>query len=236
VRVNSVVIDMGDLEKAAIKNLEDVLRQSAWTSWLTATKGVGAKQLGRFLSATGDPYWHIVEDRPRTVGELWAYCGYHAVPVDRDGRRIMLDDDAEEFHQIAPRRQKGVQGNWSDDARKRAWLIANSCVKQAPDAPLRMVYDAARAKYAEATHIVPCIRCGPSGKPAAPGTDLNDGHKHGRALRAVSKEVLKRLWVESRRQHGDEDPDGPDARARAEGTVYSGSMRELEPAPELISA
>ena len=82
----------------------------------------------------------------------------------------------------------------------RAFLVAESCIKQS-GTPHRAVYDATRAKYADALHAAECIRCGPKGKPAPIGSPLSDGHKHARALRAVAKEVLKELWREARRIH-----------------------------------
>lgn len=235
-RLRGVVEGMGDLEKKAIRNLEVLMKNSPWYAFQQQATGIGAKQLARLLSATGDPYWHSVQERPRRVGELWAYCGFHAVPIGPDGKVIPKssqtpspedstrttgskansNSSGEGFYFAAPRRQKGVQANWSEDARKRAWLIATSCLKQRAGTRYRDVYDNTRAKYAEAVHRVPCVRCGPAGKPAEPGTDLSDGHKHGRALRAIAKTVLKDLWVEARRQHGDEDPDGPDAQERRE--------------------
>lgn len=52
-----------------------------------------------------------------------------------------------------------------------------------------------------AVHQMPCIRCGPAGKPAPAGSPLSDGHKHARALRAVAKAVLKNMWREARAFH-----------------------------------
>lgn len=183
------------LEEQAIKAVERYMRASPWGPWLKsdASKGVGAKQLARLLGAIGDPYWHTVQDRPRLVSELWAYCGLHVV----DGE--------------APKRRKGQKANWSEDARKRSWLIAGSCVKS-PGGRYRAVYDETKAKYADAVHDRECVRCGPSGKPALIGSPISDGHRHARALRAIAKTVLKDLWIESRRQHGvSDDADERDA-------------------------
>jgi hypothetical protein len=244
VRLREVVGGMDALEKQAIKNLENLMKKSDWWGWIQQAKGVGAKQLARLLSAIGDPYWHAVEERPRRVGELWAYCGYHAVPVGDDGKVISSDKTSgdghqyaenhvvgavpgTDFYQAAPRRQKGIQANWSEDARKRAWLIANSCLKQR-SGKYREVYDDTRRKYEEGVHKVACIRCGPAGSPAAIGTPLSLGHQHGRALRMVSKTVLKDLWIEARRQHGDEDPDGPDAQERRERAAAAKDQPEIE--------
>ena len=101
---------------------------------------------------------------------------------------------------VAPKRQRGAHANWSATAKMRAFLVAESCIKQSGTS-YRTVYDATRAKYADALHAVECIRCGPKGKPAPVGSALSDGHKHARALRAVAKEVLRDLWREARRIH-----------------------------------
>ena len=60
---------------------------------------------------------------------------------------------------VAPRRKRGERANWSTEARKRSWLIANSLIKQR-GTTYRAVYDAGRVKYADAVHNVPCVRCG----------------------------------------------------------------------------
>ncbi len=178
---------LNELEKNAIKNLEQAIKETVFYPWVQEQKGVGSKQAGRLLAAVGDPYWmnryekdektgelHLVEERPRTVGELWAYCGYSVVGGTSQART------------------KGQVSNWSSDARKRAYLVAASCIKS--NGHYREVYDDARAQYAEATHLGDCKRCGPSGKPALAGSPLSAGHQHARSLRRISKEVLKDLW------------------------------------------
>jgi hypothetical protein len=187
---------VASLEVVAIRAVERFMRNSPWRQWLDNphSKGVGAKQLARLLGTIGDPYWHGAEDRPRMVSELWSYCGLSVVDIDDDG------------YGVAPRRKRGEKSTWSEEARKRAWLIATSCVKSGGH--YREVYDRAKRKYANTIHKHTCIRCGPSGKPAQVGTPLSAGHIHARALRAVMKAVLRDLWHESRRMHGvlnDED-------------------------------
>lgn len=105
---------------------------------------------------------------------------------------------------VAPARARGQLANWSSTAKMRAFLIAESCIKQSKS-PYRAVYDAGRVKYADAVHAVECRRCGPRGKPAAVGTSLPAGHQHARAMRLVSKEILKDLWRESKRLHAEGD-------------------------------
>lgn len=102
---------------------------------------------------------------------------------------------------VAPKRARGQKANWSATAKMRAYLVAESCMKQPSGSRYRDVYEATRAKYAEAAHAVECVRCGPKGKPAQPGSALSEGHKHARALRAVAKEVLRDLWREAKRLH-----------------------------------
>lgn len=105
---------------------------------------------------------------PRTVSQLWAYCGLHTLP-GVDGQQ-------------AARRQKGVQANWSTEAKTRAYLIATSRIKQM-GAPYRQVYDERRAHTA-LSH-----------------PDWSPGHSHNDALRIVSKRVLRDLWRAARAYH-----------------------------------
>lgn len=171
------------LEAAMIKAQRVQLRTHPLHPWIKAQVGLGDKQMARLLASIQDPYWNNLHDRPRTVGELWAFCGMHVVAGS------------------APRRARGQAGNWSAQARMRIWNIAGSCVKQRRS-PYRLTYDSGRARYADATHSAPCVRCGPTGHPAPEGSALSDGHKHARAMRLVMKAVLRDLWLESRRIHG----------------------------------
>jgi hypothetical protein len=121
---------------------------------------------------------------------------------------------------VAPTRTRGQKANWNDTARKRAWLVADKCVMSLRKpcertdgddyaihvdgcacSPYRLVYDAARIKYQDAVHKVPCRRCGPAGHPAETGTPLSMAHKKARAVRIVAKEILRDLWLESKRLH-----------------------------------
>lgn len=70
-------------------------------------------------------------------------------------------------------------------------------MKQGADKHYRQFYDWARAVAADKVHAVECVRCGPSGKPAQPGTPWNPGHQHAHALRIVGKELLRDLWLAS---------------------------------------
>lgn len=186
---------LGKLEHEAVLNLQRAMRKHALGPWVKAQRGVGEKQAARLLAAIGDPYWNTLHDRPRTVSELWAYCGLHVL---RDPGHMTRDVHGAAAG-VAAKRRKGHRANWSNDAKMRAYLIAEKCVMQPDGSPWRDCYTAARAKYADATHAAACERCGPKGKPAEAGSPLSAGHQHARALRIVAKELLKELWREAKR-------------------------------------
>jgi len=166
----ALVADLATAEKRAQRNLERTMRAHPLGPWLADCRGIGDKQGARLLAAIGDPYWHNQRDNPRSVSELWSYCGMN-VWIDENGMGV------------APYRSRNRTLNWSPDARKRVWLIAESVMKARGE--YRAAYDAAKAKYAGALHDLPCRRCGPSGHPAEVGSPLKDGHVHARALRAA---------------------------------------------------
>lgn len=162
------------------------LRTHPLHPWIKAQNGLGDKTVARLLAAIGDPYWNTLHDRPRTVGELFAFCG-----VAGPGYK----------------RRRGAQQNWNGAARMRLWNIVQPIIKNRAS-PYRSIYDETRERYAAAVHTVPCAQCGPPGKPAQPGSDLRDGHKHARAVRIVMREILRGLWTESKRIYDREDTDG----------------------------
>lgn len=182
-----------DIEAAAIKALQKRMRtHPLWRTYGATAKasGIGEKQLARLLGAISDPFWNGgVDDtgeflnRPRTISELWSYCGMSVI----DG--------------AAPKRKAKELDKWSPAARMRIYLISAQCIitgKATDDRPAshyRHIYDQGRVKYANATHPAPCVRCGPSKKPALPGSPLSDAHKHARAIRLISKEILRDLWL-----------------------------------------
>lgn len=235
----ALVDALHEMEHAATLNLRRAMRSHPLGPWVKATVGVGEKQGARLIAVLGDPYWNTLHDRPRSVSELWAYCGLHVIsPATQrctdthsrsggggqahpghgapapHGSSAGVTKQGDPGHQtpgtqlpgagVAPTRTRGQRSNWSTAAKTRAYLIAESCIKQA-HSPYRAVYDTARAKYAQAVHAVECRRCGPKGDPAAPGTPLSAGHQHGRAMRAVMKELLRDLWRESKRIHEEAD-------------------------------
>jgi len=208
-RLRAMAAMFADLEKDAIKNLERAMKRHPLGPWVKATVGVGDKQGARLLAAIGDPYWHVVEDRPRTVSQLWAYSGLHVLPATNAGSLpirgaspgststtggdAQTRSDTQGLLGVAARRRKGVQSNWSTNAKTRAYLIAAKCMQMPgvvckngtvkPRSPFRDTYDDRRARTA-VTH-----------------PDWSDGHSHNDALRITSKEILKQLWREAKRLH-----------------------------------
>lgn len=169
-------------ESEAVKHLERLMRRHSLGPWVKSVKGMGDKQTARLLAAIGDPYWHVRDDRPRTVSELWAFCGYDVLS-----------------NGVAPRRVRGQKTSWSPVARTRAYLVADSIMKSR--GTYRSFYDIERERALDAVHKEPCAQCGKTGKPALPGSPLSPGHAHARGIRRIAKEMLKGLWIESKRLH-----------------------------------
>lgn len=207
-RLAALVTALAAAEHQAELNLARLLRQHPLGPWVKAARGVGEKQGARLLAAVGDPYWNDLHGRPRTVSELWAYAGYHTTLI---GQACIDTQSAGAGGPVslAPRRARGERANWSADAKMRAHLVATSIVKAG--GPYREVYDAAREHSRDSVHPAPCVRCGPSGKPAATGSPRSDGHCHAMALRRVCKAVLRDMWRAAREVHREAGYDvGPD--------------------------
>lgn len=237
-RLAALVEELKKAEHSATLNLQRVLRKHPMGPWIKSARGVGEKQGARLLAAIGDPYWHDRDHRPRKVSELYAYCGFHVLPVSQkpldsqyrnaDGNPTSTDQDTGNNQMtsvngspaggdtdpkvrddqrirvgIAASRIRGQRVNWSPIAKSRAHLVAVSIVKSG--GPYREVYDRGREKYANSAHQVLCRRCGPAGHPAEVGSELSAGHQHARALRLVSKAVLRDLWREARRLHNERE-------------------------------
>lgn len=170
VAMKSLSEAMETTERIAIKRMEKcLLKELPVGAWVKNTNGLGLKTVARFIASVGDPRVRPVrgeEDengkRPiigyadRTVSQLWSYCGLDV----REGK--------------APKLARGTKANWNGIARKRAFCMAEPCIKNM-NSEYRSVYDAARLKYADA--------------------EISDLHKHRRAMRAVMKAIVKDLWV-----------------------------------------
>jgi len=207
-------------EKDAIRNLQRAMRKHPLAGFQKRHRGIGEKQLARLLAVIGDPYWNDLYERPRTVSELWAYCGLHVIRTSSNshpfndtqavlavagtqphtGSQCSHDTQTGSAPGVAPKRQRGQKSNWNETARKRIWVIA-SAMPKFPGGHYEQAYRAARTKYADATHPTDCNRCGPAGRPALAGSPLSDGHKHARAVRIVAKTILRDLWIDARTLH-----------------------------------
>lgn len=106
--------------------LKRAVRLLPYGRFVIDTKGLGEKTVGRLLGLIGDPSWHSRDNRPRTLRELYAYCGMHVVAG------------------AAPKRRKGERSNWNGKARTRLHVIAE-CIVKCRQSPYRIVYDQAKA-------------------------------------------------------------------------------------------
>lgn len=202
--LEALATQLSAVEHGAILALNRVMRGHPLAAYQKQAKGVGEKQLARLLAAIGDPYLRTLPDgttQPRTVSQLWAYCGLHTLPgghTPNDARigaaagasrhqagtsvvATPIHDASRPGDYVAAKRQKGVKANWSTDAKTRAYLIATSCIKSGGE--YRAVYDQRRTLTA-ATH-----------------PDWTPGHSHNDALRIVSKRILRDLWRAARDYH-----------------------------------
>jgi hypothetical protein len=185
------------LEKLAERRLAAAVKAHRLGPFIEQTVGLGHASMGRLLTEIGDPSWHSADNRPRALDELYAYCGMSVVKSE------------------SPKRQRGKQGNWNDNARKWIIMIADRCItlngepdkndRPRPRSPYRDIYDDAKERYADAVHTKPCPRCGSKrvvnedgtvekNVPAPVGSPLSDNHQHARARRLVAKAILRDLW------------------------------------------
>lgn len=185
-RLAALVQDLCEIEHQATLNLQRLMREHPLSGWQKIQRGVGEKQFARFLATIGDPYWHAEQDRPRLVSELRSYCGHG--DATRRRRKGMTQEEA--------------LAMGSPDAKMRLHLITESMLK----ANNREVYDKRKVNTEGRLHAIACVRCGPSGKPAQPGSPWSDAHRHADALRITGKMFLLDLWIESKRIHEGESP------------------------------
>jgi len=242
VRLAEIVDNLKRLEHEATLELQRRLRKHPLGAWVKATKGVGEKQGARLLAAIGDPYINSATGQPRTVSALWAYSGLHVLPGGQTandaqsrtaagGQRRDTDhgdrDDQRTRVGVAAKRRKGERANWSGKAKMRAYLIAESCMKQIH----QDCRDGHHISDAQAAGAVPAQTPqtegghpanAPQGDPAASvcgcspyrvvydarrahtattHPEWTDGHSHNDALRVASKAILRDLWRAARDWH-----------------------------------
>lgn len=161
------------------------LATSSDLAWLLALTGdprvkqpyirLETEPVGHVCCEKCGPGKHLValEETPRTVSQLWAYCGHGAAIKRRKGMtaaealaggNTMAKTLAHRLAEACMKMPGGVTS--TGKARKRS--------------PYRDVYDAARAKV--------------EGREG-----WTDGHKHNHAVRLTAKAILKDLWLV---QHG----------------------------------
>jgi hypothetical protein len=157
-----------------------------------AQGGLGEDSFARILGHLGDPYiatphwWEgtgtnrtlmVGDPYVRTISQLWSYCG-HGDPTRRPTKGMTAE-------------QVAAMGNPS--LKMLVHLQAEWCMRQKGD--YRLVYEHAREAAESKLHTVACVRCGPSGKPAAEGTPWSKAHQHAHALRLVGKTLLRDMWL-----------------------------------------
>lgn len=202
-RLAALVQYLEDATHQASLNLARVMRHHPLGEWVKASKGVGEKQAARLLASIRDPYWNDRHNRPRSLRELYRYCGMDVVNT---GAQASDGSQSGVGAGVAPFKVRGELVTWSPDARMRLWLIASKCVMVGHGGPYRAKYDEGRAKYADAVHAQDCKRCGPKGHPAPAGSPLSAAHQHARAIRLVAKLILRDLFTEAKRIHEERQP------------------------------
>lgn len=165
--------------------------------WVEHTPGLGAPSMARLLGHLGHPrratpaHWEgsgtkrvLIPDPPyeRTIGQLWQYCGHGDPRRSRPGKGATAEE---------------VFACGSPTLKMIVHLIAANTMrsKDGQDGMYRKIYDSERDRFADRVHASPCVRCGPSGRPAAEDTPWKPGHQMAAALRRVGKEILRDLWI-----------------------------------------
>lgn len=181
----AVLVDMlRKAEHQATLDLNRHMRYHPLGPWCKAQKGIGNGTFpARLLAIIGDPYINMQTGEIRTVSQLWAYCG-HGDP----NRKLKKGMSQKELFALGNKEAKSI-----------VWNIATACLKAQGD--YADVYYDRKAKTEGKLHTTECVRCGPSGKPAQPGSPWSDAHRHADALRITGKQILKDLWVEAKRLH-----------------------------------
>ncbi len=180
ISLKTQIAGLRKLELQAIRDLEArLVQQSPLAGWIKRTEGLGLKSVGRVLAIIGDPTWNDRDNRERSISQLRSYCGFG------DATR--------------QRKTPGVSANWHPRARVRVWNVAKAA---AISGPYKEIYDFEKLRTLDSVHDRTCLRCGPVGSPALPGSLRSKGHRHEMARRRVAKAFLKDLWHEAQRVKG----------------------------------
>ena len=177
-------------EVDASKVMRKAFRQAVphLSAWQKEQPGIGEHLLARLIGVIGEPSWafphhwegeganrKLIEDAPyrRTVSRLWSYCGVG--DPTRKRRSGMKAEDALKLG--------------SPHAKMLCRLIAESTMKQVGSLGDDEGKGARRrSKYRDLYD---------ERKESTEDREWTDMHRHNDALRIVSKEILKDLWVVS---------------------------------------
>jgi hypothetical protein len=208
-----------DLRKEMVSAYKAIVPASV-RAWQESTHGIGASTLARLLGVIGHPvhatpkHWEgegrenrqLVAGEPfdRTVGQLWAYCGY-----GDPARRA---------------KTKGITANelmaaGNPKAKTVVYLMATRAAEagirnEAPVSEYGELYYATKDLYRGRVHTTECkggftnagpgkveyviCKTGPDKAYAQEGDPFQASHINAIALRKLSKEILKDLWVAAR--------------------------------------
>ena len=181
--VKGLIDPLKDLEHRTVLSLQKRMRVNPIWPYFKDVKGVGEKTLARLMACIGDPYLRPLDDgsyEPRTVSQLWAYCGMHTMP-NKDGEII------------AAKRMKGVQANWNTEAKTRLFLLSQNLLRQG----IRKDKDGNQYAVTEYGQLYLDRRA----HTAVTHPEWNPGHGLNDALRIMGKELLKQLWRAAREIH-----------------------------------
>lgn len=179
-------------------------------AWQKANGGIGEHLVARLLGHLGHPrhatphHWegtgtnralYADERYERTLAQLWQYCG-HGDPT----RRVRKGMTADELAGLGKPDLKMIVHLIADRAvlepgRSVDLLLAGEQHPGYAQRRYRQVYERRRLVTADRLHATECVRCGPSGKPAAVLTPWSKAHQQADALRIVGKEILRDLWT-----------------------------------------
>lgn len=209
-----------DAEKRARKELLAAFRSHPLSAWCATVPGLGRQpgtriSVARLLACIGDP-----ADRANP-SQLRAYCG-HGDPNRKPVKGMTQTElfkagnpDAKmRVHLIAEslikQRCKACK-DASREIREAAKEAGDAVPPWQPSAEFctclsegktgRVRYDARRNVTVGKLHERSCVRCGPTGHPALPGTPWSKAHCHADALRIVGKGFLLDLWIAARSLH-----------------------------------
>lgn len=181
--VKGLIDPLKELEHRTVLSLQKRMRVNPIWPYFKDVKGVGEKTLARLMACIGDPYLRPLDDgsyTPRTVGQLWAYCGMHTI-ANKDGEIV------------AAKRMKGVQANWNTEAKTRLFLLSQNLLRQG----IRKDKDGNQFAVTEYGQLYLDRRA----HTAVTHHEWNPGHGLNDALRIMGKELLKQLWQAAREIH-----------------------------------